>query len=193
MQKCFEKSWILGWGVVACGYGFLAFALFLLDSVITQPHAVYVTGTWLTHATWNAFRFSWWFTLGIAAVVPIDLLVQRERRGATSPDFCFHPTVRGLRRAISSPLPGLVLLSSFVLLAAYYVHIEVTMWRINQRPHGLIWPPHWLFVISVLLWGMLWVADCIRRPAGGTIIGAIVFTGWAAVCSVPIAFGCLVE
>jgi len=184
------QSAILWCAIVVAGYGALSFALYLLDGAITQPHPIYAIGTWLTHAARNGFQFAWRFSLGIAALVLIDLLVQGVRRTAPRPDMRFYPTSGGLRKAISATPCRVVLLSGALLLVGYYAYVEIEIWTASLRPHGLIWPPHRLLVMSLFSWGVLWITDCLRRPGGGTIVGAILFTAWTALYNVPF---CVVE
>ncbi len=193
MTESKMRPMILRAGIVVAGYFGSTFLLFILDSAITQPHPVYVSGTWLTYAARNALFWALRFGVGVAVIVTVDLGVQRIHGASSKRDLRFYPTVKGLRNAVRAPMPRLVMVAGLLLLGGYYALVEIAIWETSRRPHGLIWPPHRLFVVCLISWGVLWIADCLRRPGGGTIVGAIAFTTWATLSTLSIAFGCLVE
>jgi hypothetical protein len=71
-----------------------------------------------------------------------------------------------------------------LLLVAYYLaDVGLKVWLWGMPPGGWLWPPERVVIAGLFAWGVVWLADCLTRPAGGTWLTAVcfLFFVWAVV------------
>ncbi len=182
------KSMVFGW-VMSCILWFvLPCVLFVMDDCIIQPHTTYATGTWFSLAIPGALHWSCWVAAGMAIIFPFGVAIQKSPA-----DVAYYPRLQNFPAMFRSLFPRMVVTWGVLLLAGYWVYTAIDVLEASHRAHGLLWPPHYFFVIGMMLWGVLWIADCLTRPRYGSILAAVLFTAWIAVSTLPIAFGVMRE
>ena len=171
------------------GYFAGAYTLYLFDYSVTQPHPVYLDGTtWLRYAVREGFIWSLWCSICIGILFPIGLALQKSPR-----DLAFYPIVRHFPLLLRSLGSRLVIIAGGLLLGGYLCSVAIMVWGAAHTPHGLIWPPHFIYAVSMSLWGLWWMADCVTRPRRGSVVAAVIFTVFAVLFIAPGVTVLLVE
>ncbi len=169
-------------------YGSLTFAFYIFGEAIDQPHPGYFNGgNWLTKGVADGVPFALFAAIGMLIVVAIDGAIQTSRPR----DSAYYPRLANVRHGLSSLHVRLLLIVGGSLILVAYGESVVTVWLVNQRPHGWVWPPKRVFAACHLLWGLLWLADCASRPRRGTMAAAIGYLSLGLL--LPTGGGVLVE
>jgi hypothetical protein len=184
-----DRFLALRWLMLCTLYFSMSWILYVLDYAITQPHYAYNSfATWSTIAVREGVAVSLEVTVVIGVLVPIGLVVQRSPR-----DLDYYPHFGNSTAVFHSLGSRLILISGGLLLAGYLAAVAIELWESSQRPHGLIWPGHYIYGVLMTLWGVLWMADCLTRPRRGSIVAAILFTVLAVLYPLSIGTAYTVE
>jgi hypothetical protein len=70
-----------------------------------------------------------------------------------------------------------------LLLTGWWVHTQLQLELIYTFAGGMVHGPPRVLVGGLMLWGLLWLVDCLARPEGGTILAAIIFLCVAGFCA----------
>jgi hypothetical protein len=126
----------------------------------------------LTAAVFGYAGFGAFLGLVVSILIPFDLAHQRGR-GLAPFDVTYYPTLRGLRQCLTVVPARMVLIVGLLLLAGWLAHTQLDLIRNSfwGNPHG---PPR-IIAAGLVAWGIVWLADCITRPKGGTYIAAMWF------------------
>jgi hypothetical protein len=103
----------------------------------------------------------------------LDLVLARLC-GVKSADFAYYPRPQRLFETLSSRSSRLLLEVGLLLLAGYWLTVEVFIWEARQYPAWVIEPQR-LPCSLLLLWGILWLAEALARPQRTTSVAAILF------------------
>jgi hypothetical protein len=162
-------------------YFALGFGLAVLGGAIDQPHPLYVQGNWFTHRIGRSVEGGAWLAVVMAVLVGLDLIAQRAR-GVAREDVAYYPRLGGLRRCLSAMPARIVLVAGLLALAGWFVHTELELRVVEMFAGGMVWPPERVVAAGLVVWGLLWLADCLARPDGGTIVAATGFLLLALIC-----------
>ena len=185
---------MLRWVGVCLLYAGLGILFYMLDYAITQPHPVYCSGeSWIKFAWAEALQVAWFSGASMAAIILVHLLVQHRYTTGAPFDTAFFPTPNGLQASFKARWPRLLLIATLLSLMGYCCLVAVWMWEARQRPHGLLWGPHWLFVLCWVMWCMSWVADSLTRIKRSTATAAILYTVWIGLWAFGFGSGILDE
>jgi hypothetical protein len=152
----------------------LGFGLHLLGGAIDQPHPVYLEGNWFTHRVGGSFQYGLLIGAAMLIFVAVDLTLQRFRSPGGGLDVAYYPRP-SVFVSWRHPVSRMALVIGLVLVAYYVadVGLEVCLWR--SVPGGWVWPPERVLIAGLFTWGVVWLADCLTRPAGGTAAAAVCF------------------
>ena len=175
------------WLATCLLYFVVTFLFFMVDATINQPHPIYISGTWLTYELPKGLVVSCVSAGVIGVIAAAHMALQWWRRSDADYDFAFYPTIDGILRARQSAGPRLIMIVGATLLAVYFGLTQYDQWLTEQRPHGIAWPAYWMFVILMLSWCVLWIADCLTRPRRGITAAAAIFTFFSLALLLPFA------
>ncbi len=170
-------------GTCIC-YFLLSDALYVADFAITQPCPLSELPSDARSAVW----ISLFLAGGMVVLFPLGVALQKAPA-----DLAFYPTVREVPAVCRSQPARMVVSCGAALLLGYAASTAFQVWARSQYPHGMLWPPRYLFVVGVLGWCGLWLAETMVRPRRGSFWAAVIFTCWAGVVVFPVAFGVLTE
>jgi hypothetical protein len=146
----------------------LGFALFILEGMIDRPSAMYGWRNWLTAVIPAASGFGAFIGVLAAILVPFDIAAQ-VRRKVVRLDLAYYPRPAGLRRCLAELPARMFLTVGLLLLAGWLVHTQLDL----MLRHAL--PPPRILAAGLVAWGILWLADCLARPKGGTFVAGTWF------------------
>ena len=132
------------------------------------------------------------FAYTMSIVVAIDVLIQYLLgfRRLQDLDTAYYPRMASLRTSLSRVAPRRILIAGLLGVLLYYA---TTVTRrpplgsdlaLQWSPTLLFWwplehyclpPREQIFLCCALVWGILWLVDCVCRPRRGTIYAAIGF------------------
>jgi len=160
----------VSFALVPIGYCGLAFTFFVLGEAIDQPHPIYTGSvTWLSVAIEHALRELPLFAIATPFLVGVDAVTQCGRPR----DRGYYPRIVNVWRSLAVWKVRWVLIAGGLLLGGMYASTVIDVWSAHHQPHGLIWPPKRVYETCLLFWGLLWLADCVARPRGGTMAAAV--------------------
>jgi hypothetical protein len=163
--------------LVVCGYFVLAFGAHVLGGLIDQPHPDYGDGrTWFQHRLPSSLRLAEVVCFVVAVGVLLDLVSQGiGRRPLRDCDLAYYPRLLRLRGLLSHTPSRLFVIVGFLGLGGYVASAVNEVWVARILRANLVWPPERVCASIMLAWGILWVADCLRRPRAATIVAALAF------------------
>jgi hypothetical protein len=177
MGKLTAAKFLARWIALGVVYGLLVLVLYLLDRAFTERFSTF-DATVAEGVVW-----SFWYGAGILVFAMADVLV-RAFQARPSDDFRYYPVLRGPRVLVRKAGSRLILISGAFVLAGYWTYMGIQIWAEGQSPHGNMLLPPMIFHSCLLTWGIGWTADCARRPRGGTIVAAALFTAWTVFLTV---------
>ena len=165
-------------------YFALGFGFHVLGGAIDQPHPLYVDGgDWFTKRFDRSIQTGVLLAILIGVLIPIDLIAQHLRRGASPKDLAYFPRPGGIVRCLWVMRARLTLVAGFLLLVGYFVGTELELQLHKMGAGGLVWPPERVLFTCLVAWGLLWIADCLARPDNGTVVAAMGFLLMSLLCS----------
>ncbi|HEV3005447.1 MAG TPA: hypothetical protein VGX78_13360 [Pirellulales bacterium] len=121
------------------------------------------------------------------------MAVERSEYGRIPKGTAYFPRIKNARAWLLSPKARMMIVIGLLCLAAYYASAVIEVFRVRQFAGGSVWPPERLFVVFMLAWGLLWIADCLVRPKHETTIAAILFMAFLLSFVLPLGSGMLRE
>lgn len=155
-------------GVCALYFALTAF-LFTADAIFGQPY-------W----RWDGARIPLWVSCfsmcSIGLIAGVDMLLQWWLRRPEEYDFAYFPTIGGMRRIHTSVASRMVFAIGVILLATYFGITEFWLWELSHKAFGMAQCACRIFVIGLLLWCILWLADSLTRPRRAMAVVAVLYT-----------------
>ena len=171
--------------MAAAFYGVLAGAFHFLGGAIDQPHPEYMEGNWITHRLPDSVRWSEVIAAVMFVLVCVDLAVQNFGARAGQKDLVFFPRLHKVHDFWTVDGSRWVLICGGLFFAFYWTLTSIEVWKASLICH-IAWPPERVFISGLLSCGVVWFADCLRRPRRTTIIAAIGLTLYTFVFILPI-------
>jgi hypothetical protein len=162
---------------VGCG-------LVILEATLDRayPPVSSSVAAFFSQGIWEAAGGGALVAVFVAVLIPIDLAAQRSR-GIGRPDLAYFPRPAGFRRALSVMPARLAGIVGFLLLTGWWVHTQLQREVVYTFAGGMVHGPPRILIGGLMVWGLLWVVDCLTRPEGGTIVAASIFLFFAAFCA----------
>ena len=159
----------------------------IIDGLIEQPHPLYgQTHHVVVMGSVLALYMLFWILLDAAIQWSYFQSVARI-------DWAYYPRLSQLPAVFSNRSSRLTAVIGLVLIMGYVVCVEANVWLMSLHRHGSIWPPEVILCGLLLLWGALWLADCLNRRDHTTVVAAIGFTLGAALFTVVTGMGIVIE
>jgi hypothetical protein len=107
--------------------------------------------------------------------VSVDLTLQRLRSSGAGLDVEYYPRPSVFVRCWRYPAARMTLVIGLLSVAYYLADVGLQVWLWGMPPSGLLWPPERVLTASLFAWGVVWLADCLTRPARETWLAALCF------------------
>jgi len=156
-------------------------ALYFFGGLVDMPHPTFAEGTWYGRRLADSAVLGLFLSVASIPLFALDQLVQGAA-GRRPKDYTYHPRPSALWRCWLVPESRAILIIGLLLLAGWFAHSELVLRAVSSGAGGLVWPPERVVGAGLVAWGLLWLADCVRRPAGGTVFAAVLFLFFAVVC-----------
>ncbi len=153
----------------------LGFGLHLLGGAIDQPHPFYAEGDWFTHRIGGSFRYGFLIGKAMFFIVAADLTLQRLLSRSARLDVAYYPRPFVFFRCWRFPAARMTLVIGLLLVAYYLADVSLKVWLWGLPPRGWLWPPERVLIAGLFTWGVVWLADCLTRPACATWLAAVCF------------------
>jgi hypothetical protein len=155
-------------------YFALGVGLHLFDDFVNQYVPYYSFANWFEHRLSDSLAIGCLLSVVIFVLMAIDACV-RPYRGNDPMEFAYHPTVRGLNRAVRTFPARLVLVAGLIALLGWYAYFHLQTWGFELwRRWSYIAPPY-AGAAGLAAWALAWYADCLARPNRSTIFAAACF------------------
>jgi hypothetical protein len=172
--------------LMAALYFALSAAFHFAGGAIDQPHPIYAEGNWITHRMPELLHWSEAIGIVMFILVSADIAVQHVVHKGKMKDLAYFPRFQRICEFLKPDGSRWILICGAAFLALYWGQSVIEVWRWEQINSGWVWPPERFFVTCLLIWGLVWIADCLSRPRSTTIVAAVGFSVFTLIFVLPV-------
>jgi hypothetical protein len=156
-------------------YFVITFAFNCVAGAFDRPHPQNVQQYWLEDRLPAAFCCGGWVALYMFVVLVVDAVLRMAEPRWSGGDLAFYPRFDDAGRWFRVPAARMTFVIGMLCLAAYYARSAIDFFPQSVAAGTPVWPTGRLFTVSMLAWGVCWIADSLARPRRQTIGAAIAY------------------